>query len=1321
MKWSAALAVSARERKVNRFVTQTGRRYLFTGGGTGGHVTPNLAMIGEIRRRDPSARILYVGSAGGYEKRVEQHGIAFKGVLTAQHVSPRRPIRFATMLVRVLAGILQSLWIIVRFRPNLVVATGGYVSVPPVLAAAILKRRIFVHEQNARPGAANRLLAGFATRVGITFERTLRELPPPKAIHTGYPVRSRIGTASRDAARLKYGIAPESKCVFVVGGSMGSRSINRGIVEALKTLLRHEKVAIIHSTGLFNSPEYNAFDDTCERLKQMGLAPEIPGRYVCKRFIEDIEDVYALADLVVARSGAGTIMELGAIGKPSILIPKSDAPGQHQLENALAFADAGAAEIFYEEPADEEGRVVTRVYGDQLGRRIVDLLDDEELLLQMGRQAHRMVIPEALGRNADVLESLAGGEPVIYKRIVTAKVGLLLDEAGITHELRFNNNVISAGALADVRLLDRGDGERAFLQEARVGGVAEFWIVPRRGQVSINGKPVAQRTRLSPEDVVSIGPNRFTFRVLDREVEREDRPMAVGKKLFATAFGTMTSRMMGFARVAISGGTLGLGQATDLMTFGLRVSNFFRAVFAEVAVDSAFLPTFVQLFRSGRRDEANRLFSTVMKLTLLGSAVVTVGAILTTPLWIDSIAPGFRAKGMVDDAVKLTRIMFPYLILISAAAVIAAVLKAFNRFALPANASIMFSVGMIAGVSFYDRFGIQALGWGVLAGGVGQILVQLPPLFGPEIRKGHGLRFPRGLDMRTPGIRRVGRVTPNILADTTISKAGEIVDVSIASALSDGMISALDFGRQLFLLPFALVAQTINTVVLKELSEGMAVRDKAWTRRMIVNGINWTIFLLVPMAVAMVILAEPIVRGLLQYGKLTAERAPYVMTALQAYSIGLPGWGLVALSGRFFAARNQMGAGTLTNLVALVINVSLSLALVKTPFGFAGIALSSTVTFSIAAVVRLWLLNRDLREEDAAFRFKDLWPTIFQTSFATCAAAIAAAMSLAAVRHFESFPGGVGTIVNRALQLLTPCFFGGFAFAGTAFLMESEQIEELLARFNRKSHDHEPTRPREVRPVVPQWLSAGELLKWVEKNPQLALTFNLNKRVTQLLSRPRWQERNIGCKLAGLLQLRVTRPKLAQLVTNREAMPFYLRFLGADFREPGFVRRNAVVALGQLGDPDEVTANALVTALNDPYFEVRAGAARVLGNLAPFLSDATRHKALAALIGLTESRCFETALNAVRAIGLLAREPAILPVLKKLHYHPNWQVRDAVVCAYEELHKRGVVLDARALLELVDDVLVTCDSFTPRFKLKEDLLRVRRKFDQVSATMGEPA
>ena len=419
-----------------------------------------------------------------------------------------------------------------------------------------------------------------------------------------------------------------------------------------------------------------------------------------------------------------------------------------------------------------------------------------------------------------------------------------------------------------------------------------------------------------------------------------------------------------------------------------------------------------------------------------------------------------------------------------------------------------------------------------------------------------------------------------------------------------------------------------------------------------------------------------------------------------------------------------MGLGTLTNAVALVVSVGLSLALVKTPFGFAGIALSSGITFTLAAFLRLALLNKSLREEEAAISFADVWPTIFHTTLATSTAAIAAAMSLAAVRNFAAFPGDIGTIVNRVFQLGVPLFFGGFAFAGTAFLLESEQMDEILARLQRgrgPAPDKKPAPVRETHPVVPQWLAPHALLRWVQANLATAAHCNLNKRVAQLLDRPRWQERNVGAKLCGLLKMRAHRVRLCAMAVCRKPAPFRYRLLGADFREPGFARRNAVDSLALLGDPDRRTEEAFLGALKDPYWEVRTAAADALGELAAHLSDETRAAALGMLPDLAEGRCFEAAAASVRAIGALARDDSALRVFRRLHYHPNWQVRDAVVCAYEELHRRGVVSDGAKLKALLDDVLVTCDSFRPFFQLKENLVRVRSKFEGATASAGESA
>lgn len=1276
-----------------------GRRYLFTGGGTGGHVTPNLAVLTELRNLEPDALFLYAGSPRGYETRVVESGIPFRPVPCAPFCSPRRVFRFGLMLLRIAAGIAVALGVVLRFRPHVVVATGGYVSVPVVLASWILRRRIYLHEQNVHPGLANRLLALFATRVGVSFRETVARFPKGKAVHTGYPVRRQILEGSPERARARFDIPADARVAFILGGSMGARSINRGTVEALHTLLRHDHICVIHSTGLSTSAEYRAFEDTQARLQRAGFSPRIPGRYVCEPFFNDIQDVYALADLVVARAGAGTVMELATVGKPSILIPKSDAPGDHQLLNALSLQKTGSAEVLFEEKGEEAGVPLTRVRGDALARKIADLLDHADELEKMGRRASRLAVADALAVNTALVRRLASDEPLLDTVTETARVGYLLDAQGRSHELLFRANIVGTGLFADVKIA-RGDGgpARAVVLRSRRGDLTEFHLVPRQGRVEVGGQPAQGRHRLALEDQISIGGQRFTFTVEDRTVERQVDSGGMGLRVAVTGAGTFASRICGFAREAVAGAVFGLGNITDITSVGLSVANFFRGVFAENAVDSAFLPTFIHLHRTGRRDAANRLFSSLLTLTVILSGAVTAAAVLTMPFWLGAVAPGFAARGILGDAVLVTRIMFPYLVLVSIAALLSAVLKACNRFAVPAFSSVMFTAGVLAGTLAYPWFGMAGLGAGVLLGGLGQILIQIPSLRSPEVRGGFGLAFRPLVDLRDPGVRKVGRVTPNILADTSIQKLANVVDKTLATPLGAGAASVLYYGMVVFQLPFGLISQSINTVVLKELSEGQALKDRDFTRRLLAGGINWTVFTLLPVAVAMVVLSEPIVRLLFQYGSFSEAAVLEVALCLRWYAAGLLGWGLTGLAGRFFAARMEQNTNTLTSLAGLALNLAVSISLVRAGAGVAGIAIGTSAAFLGTAALRLAILARVLREEGIEIRRADVVPSLCQTAIATGGALLAALVVLPAVNGFDALPAAL----NRAFVLGVPATFGAFAFLATALLVRSEQLEEILLRLGRKRTP--PGVPVEPQPVNPYCIDPpGRLLDWVKANPSVRHAYNFARRVTTFLNSKDWRTRNVGVKLVGELGLKSFRYDLCAILANREAAPRSHRVLGGDFAQPGFLRRNAIVALERLGDSDPQAERALLDALADPYYEVRAEAARALGVLAGKLSGAGREEAAVRLQSRLGERNFEVLMEVVTALGSVSEDARVVDHLRALHYHRNWQVRDRVVLAYGALHARGVVPDRTRVLALLDDVLTTSDGFTPRFILREHL------------------
>ncbi len=374
-----------------------GSRVLLTGGGTGGHVNPALAIAEGIRNREPETKFLYVGVKGKAESViVRRAGYPLRFVLSQGFPGLRPSPSTLLFLLKVSAGVFQSLILLLWFSPRWVVATGGYVSAPVIVAALILKNlrightRIFLHEQNSIPGQLNALLGRWVDRVLLTFSQTLSFFPK-NGVLVGYPIRGSITRKPREEAQknLPFQVPEDRQVVFAFGGSQGARTINRAVVDSLRFLIPHRhRVFIIHGTGLNKSSGYDASKDTENRLKK-AYSPEeldlIADFYVRQDYFHNIGDVYSMSDLMVCRSGAGSLNEISRLGKPAILVPKANLPGDHQVMNARAMKHAGAAEILYEDTIVEEGVVLEKLEGRFLADRIMRLLQDRDRLEQMAR------------------------------------------------------------------------------------------------------------------------------------------------------------------------------------------------------------------------------------------------------------------------------------------------------------------------------------------------------------------------------------------------------------------------------------------------------------------------------------------------------------------------------------------------------------------------------------------------------------------------------------------------------------------------------------------------------------------------------------------------------------------------------------------------------------------------------------------------------------------------------------------------------------------------------------------------------------------------
>lgn len=317
------------------------KKIVMTGGGTAGHVTPNIALFDSLQK--DGYEIHYIGSYEGIEKGlIEDKKIPYYGISSGKF-RRYRSWKNLTDPFRVLHGFLQARRLLGRIRPNVVFSKGGFVSVPVVMAAKTRHIPVIIHESDLTPGLANKLAMPSATKVCCNFPETLPYLPKEKAVLTGSPIRQELLHGNKQAAKDFCGFTGDLPILMVMGGSIGSVYINNAIRGCIDTLLT--KYQIIHLCGKGN------IDESLKDKK---------GYAQFEYISENLPDLFAAADLVVARAGANSICELLALHKPNILIPLSrNASRGDQILNANSFAKQGFSAVLEEEEVTSEKLMAT--------------------------------------------------------------------------------------------------------------------------------------------------------------------------------------------------------------------------------------------------------------------------------------------------------------------------------------------------------------------------------------------------------------------------------------------------------------------------------------------------------------------------------------------------------------------------------------------------------------------------------------------------------------------------------------------------------------------------------------------------------------------------------------------------------------------------------------------------------------------------------------------------------------------------------------------------------------------------------------------------
>lgn len=358
-----------------------GLRIILSGGGTGGHIYPAIAIADEIKRRHPDAKFLFVGAKDRMEmEKVPQAGYEIEG-LWISGVDRSFSLKNFIFPFKLMSSLSRSRKIIKRFKPDIVIGTGGFASGPLLRVAISRGIPTLIQEQNSFPGVTNRILSKYADTICAAYENVKDVFPEDKTIITGNPVRRDLLKVNqlRDEAFEHFNLSKEKKTVLVLGGSLGARRINMLIENDLKKF-KDEDVQLIWQMGKLYFDEYQKYDSATVRARQ---------------FINRMDYAYAAADVIISRAGAGSVSELCIVGKPVLFIPSPNVAENHQAKNAMAVTDHDAALMIPENELSEKFETC-----------FFSLLKDEKRLKRFAVNIKKLALPNATSDIVDEVEKL---------------------------------------------------------------------------------------------------------------------------------------------------------------------------------------------------------------------------------------------------------------------------------------------------------------------------------------------------------------------------------------------------------------------------------------------------------------------------------------------------------------------------------------------------------------------------------------------------------------------------------------------------------------------------------------------------------------------------------------------------------------------------------------------------------------------------------------------------------------------------------------------------------------------------------------------------
>ena len=362
-------------------------KVIFAGGGTGGHINPAISIADYVKSQDKDFEALFIGTQRGLEsKLVPKSGYDIKYIDIAGF-NRKNLLKNVAVVKKLIKSRIDCRRIIRKFKPDCVVCTGGYVSGPVIMAAAKENVPSLIHEQNVYPGLTVKGSEKYVKYLAVSFDETVNLInAKEKCVVTGNPIRTEILEADKSEARKKLGI--DKPFVLVFGGSLGAKKINDTMVDVIPMLSEKGGIKLLFGTGDRNYEEVN------KKIKELGInnadIEVVP-------YIDNMSEVMSAADIVIARSGAITVSELAALGKPAILIPSPNVVRNHQEQNAREFEKNNAAAVITED----------ELTADTLYTKIISMLEDETALKEMSDNLKKMAKTDALPKIYELIKKMS--------------------------------------------------------------------------------------------------------------------------------------------------------------------------------------------------------------------------------------------------------------------------------------------------------------------------------------------------------------------------------------------------------------------------------------------------------------------------------------------------------------------------------------------------------------------------------------------------------------------------------------------------------------------------------------------------------------------------------------------------------------------------------------------------------------------------------------------------------------------------------------------------------------------------------------------------